>query len=109
MPDHSIWVCEFARAPESPACFLVHGEPGTRELPYAFTVLQSDAHTILVDSGYVDEGFSGELGDLDGITIWTHPRDVLARLGIAPAEVAAILVTHAHYDHLGDVGAYPNA
>ncbi len=109
MADYSIWVCEFARAPESPACFLVHGEPGTRELPYSFTVLQSARRTVLVDSGFVNDGFSAELGELDGITMWTHPRDVLARLGIAPEEVDAILVTHAHYDHLGDVRAYPNA
>jgi N-acyl homoserine lactone hydrolase len=109
MADHSIWVCEFARAPESPACFLVHGEPGSRVLPFAFTVLQSSTRTVLVDSGFLNEGLSGELGGMDGITMWTHPRDVLARLGIAAAEIDAILVTHAHYDHLGDVGGYPNA
>jgi N-acyl homoserine lactone hydrolase len=107
--DHSIWVCEFARALESPACLLVYGEPGARELPFSFTVVQSDRHTILVDSGFLNEGFSGELGGIDGITMWTHPREVLSRLGITPAEVDAIVITHAHYDHLGDVRAYPNA
>jgi len=33
--DCSIWVLEFARAPDSPASFLVHRQQGTRELPYS--------------------------------------------------------------------------
>ena len=109
MADYSIWVLEYACAPHSPACFLVHGQQGTRELPYTLTVLQSGQRTVLVDTGFVNDGFSRTLGELDGITRWTHPRAVLERIGVDPGEVDTILLTHAHYDHLGTLEEFPNA
>jgi phosphoglycerate dehydrogenase-like enzyme/glyoxylase-like metal-dependent hydrolase (beta-lactamase superfamily II) len=107
--DYSIWVLEFACAPHSPAGFLIHGQQGTRELPYSLTLLQSAQRTVLVDTGFVNDGFSRTLGELDGITRWTHPATVLARVGVDPGEVDTILLTHAHYDHLGTLDAFPNA
>jgi N-acyl homoserine lactone hydrolase len=107
--DYSIWVLEYACAPHSPACFLIHGQQGTRELPYTLTVLQSEQRTVLVDTGFVNDGFSRTLGELDGITRWTHPRAVLGRIGVDPGEVDTILLTHAHYDHLGTLEQFPNA
>jgi len=37
------------------------------------------------------------------------PADALARLGIDPLEVKLLVLTHAHYDHAGNLGLYPNA
>jgi glyoxylase-like metal-dependent hydrolase (beta-lactamase superfamily II) len=106
--DYSIWVIEFARA-RSPLGLLLHGQAGEREIPYCFTVLRSAEHTILVDAGYADTGRGRELAGEDGITVWRDPAELLARAGAAPADVDAILVTHAHFDHLGNVAAFPNA
>jgi N-acyl homoserine lactone hydrolase len=106
--DYSIWVIEFARA-RSPLGLLLHGQAGEREIPYCFTVLRSAEHTILVDSGYADTGRGRELAGEDGITVWRDPAELLARAGAAPGDVEAILVTHAHFDHLGNVAAFPNA
>jgi glyoxylase-like metal-dependent hydrolase (beta-lactamase superfamily II) len=105
----SIRVLEYARAPECPAFVLVYGAPGVRPLPYSITVLQSDTRTVLVDTGYDDSGMGHELGVIDGIDRWTAPIEVLARTGVAPEDVDAILLTHAHYDHLGNVERFPNA
>ncbi len=109
MADYSIWVIEFARAAASPLGFLLHGQAGEREVPYCFTVLQDEDRTILVDAGYRSDGAGQELADLDGITIWREPRELVSRVGVTPEDVAAILVTHAHFDHLGNVAAFPNA
>jgi glyoxylase-like metal-dependent hydrolase (beta-lactamase superfamily II) len=107
--EYSIRVLEYARAPECPSCVLVYGALGVRPLPYSLTVLESDAHTILVDTGYLDAGAGHELAEIDGITTWASPIDVLARAGIAAADVDSILLTHAHYDHLGTIEQFPNA
>jgi glyoxylase-like metal-dependent hydrolase (beta-lactamase superfamily II) len=106
--DYSIWVIEFARA-RSPLGLLLHGQAGDREIPYCFTVLRSAEHTILVDCGYRDAGRGRVHADVDGITMWRDPAELLARAGAAPGDVDAILVTHAHFDHLGNVAAFPNA
>lgn len=108
MADYSVWVIEFARA-SSPLGFLLHGRTGGREIPYCFTVLRSEDHTILVDSGYRHDGRGRELADLDGITLWRDPAELIARSGARPEDVDAILITHAHFDHLGNVAAFPNA
>jgi glyoxylase-like metal-dependent hydrolase (beta-lactamase superfamily II) len=106
--DYSIWVVEFARA-TSPLGLLLHGQAGEREIPYCFTVLRSAEHTILVDAGYADSGRGRELAREDGITLWRDPAELITRAGATPADVDAILVTHAHFDHLGNVAAFPNA
>jgi glyoxylase-like metal-dependent hydrolase (beta-lactamase superfamily II) len=108
MADYSVWVIEYARA-MSPLGLLLHGQTGEREIPYCFTVLRSDEHTILVDAGYRNAGRGRELGELDGITVWRDPAELIARAGVRPEDVDAVLVTHAHFDHLGNVAAFPNA
>jgi N-acyl homoserine lactone hydrolase len=108
MSDYSIWVIEFARA-SSPLGLLLHGQTGDREIPYCLTVMRSEDRTILVDSGYRHAGRGRELADMDGITLWRDPAELVSRAGIRPEDVDAILVTHAHFDHLGNVAAFPNA
>ena len=109
MADYSIWVLEYARAPDVPAFILVNGREGRACLPYSLTVLQSAEHTVLVDTGYLDVGQAHELAVADRITQWTDPVEVLASIGIAPADVDQILLTHLHYDHVGGITSFPRA
>lgn len=106
---YSLRVLEYARAPECPAFVMVYGASGVRPLPYSLTLLQSDERTILIDTGYDDVGAGHDLAEIDGITTWTSPEAVLARAGVRPEDVDALILTHAHYDHLGTLDRYPNA
>jgi glyoxylase-like metal-dependent hydrolase (beta-lactamase superfamily II) len=106
---YSLRVLEYARAPECPAFVMVYGAMGIRPLPYSLTVLESDTRTILIDTGYDDVGAGHDLAEIDGIRTWTSPETVLGRVGVTPEDVDAIILTHAHYDHLGTLERYPNA
>lgn len=72
--------------------------------PYPCLVIQTDDHTVLVDTG------GGELGDHTG-----KLRTNLEAVGVSAADIDTVLLTHIHPDHVGgnltDEGdpAFPNA
>ena len=57
----------------------------------------------------VDAGFRPETARRRGRDVVADPIGVLARLGIAAAEVRDVVLTHLHYDHSGHLSAFPRA
>jgi N-acyl homoserine lactone hydrolase len=109
MNQFSIWIVEYARVPEAPVGVFLNGHEGRREIPYCFAVLESDVVTTLVDCGYQDEGKGRELAQEDGVAMFEAPAQMLHRLGIGAEDVTSIIITHAHYDHMGGLASFPNA
>jgi glyoxylase-like metal-dependent hydrolase (beta-lactamase superfamily II) len=71
-------------------------------MDYYFWLLRGEASTILVDTG-----FARDVGERRGRTTVCPPVEALARLGVTPGTVDSIVVTHMHYDHIGNVDAFP--
>jgi glyoxylase-like metal-dependent hydrolase (beta-lactamase superfamily II) len=85
--------------------YALYGEPDEpTQMDYFFWVLRGAGRTILVDCG-----FSERSGARRGRTMLCPPVEALHRLGIEPADVGALIVTHAHYDHIGNLGQFPAA
>jgi glyoxylase-like metal-dependent hydrolase (beta-lactamase superfamily II) len=57
----------------------------------------------------VDTGFAPASGARRGRTCLVAPREAIARLGVAPDDVGDVLITHLHYDHVGNVAGWPSA
>jgi glyoxylase-like metal-dependent hydrolase (beta-lactamase superfamily II) len=90
---------------ESYLNFHLYGEPDAdMDVDYYFWVIRDGGSVILVDSG-----FAPAAGDRRGRTHYGTPAQALPGLGIAPDEVDAIVITHAHWDHTGNVGQFPRA
>jgi glyoxylase-like metal-dependent hydrolase (beta-lactamase superfamily II) len=74
------------------------------EMAYYFWVLRRDGETILVDTG-----FDPAVGARRGRTCLCPPIEALRRMGIEPSSVSTVVVTHFHYDHTGNLAAFPEA
>jgi glyoxylase-like metal-dependent hydrolase (beta-lactamase superfamily II) len=80
----------------------VYGEPDEPlAMDYYFWVVRTPTGTVVVDCG-----FNAGSGGRRGRTMLCEPAEALRRLGIEPSAVDALVVTHAHYDHIGNLGLF---
>ena len=73
-------------------------------MDYFFWLIETDDRTIVVDTGFSQAG--GEKRDR---TFLVPPREAFAALGVLPASAPEVLVTHAHYDHIGNLDHFPTS
>jgi glyoxylase-like metal-dependent hydrolase (beta-lactamase superfamily II) len=86
-----------------------YGEPdGPLRLSYYFWVLEP-LHAPGSPPIVVDCGFEPSRGERMGRTCLCPPADALARLGVDPAAVDLLVISHIHWDHVGNLGLFPNA
>ncbi len=111
--DYSIWSLEFCHV-DMPMDFfggsVKFSNAGTARIPMLYTLLIGGEvggrqHVALVDCGFRDD-YSLERHDFSD---WEDPARVLEPIGITPADVDVILITHMHFDHVGNFEAFPNA
>ena len=83
----------------------VYGLPDeVQTMDYYFWVVRSGDRTVLVDCG-----FDRERGLAKNRVQETDPADLLGRLGIAPAGVDHVVISHMHFDHVGNLSLFPHA
>ncbi|MEJ0097187.1 MAG: N-acyl homoserine lactonase family protein [Bauldia sp.] len=111
MADYSIWVLDYAAVEKFPQSVMLYGPQyvGIRNLPYAYALIRGKGEVILVDTGYDHKEYGKYLADLYGVSNYHPPHEVLAECGVTPADVTQVLVTHAHFDHMGALDLFPNA
>jgi glyoxylase-like metal-dependent hydrolase (beta-lactamase superfamily II) len=82
-----------------------YGEPdAAARMDYFFWVLRRGAEIVLVDTG-----FGPAAGARRGRTHLCRTDEALRRLSIDPAAVRQVVVTHLHYDHIGNLDLFPGA
>jgi glyoxylase-like metal-dependent hydrolase (beta-lactamase superfamily II) len=85
--------------------YPVYGEPDRPlGMDYFFWVARSPSRTIVVDSGFSPEG-----GAARRRTTLMDMATALRAAGVNPDEVGQVVVTHAHYDHIGGLPAFRSA
>jgi len=86
--------------------FMVPTDPHDAPMPMDFSIwiAENSSRRFIVDLGY-------EIGGAQrrGRTMVYNPADALARIGIDPAQVADIVLSHLHWDHAGNIDRFPNA
>jgi len=111
MADYSLWVLEYASQTRVPSGDILYGSYAgpPRRMPYCYVVLRSKNHVAMVDVGYNNADHGRSLALSYGVEHWHDPRRVLALCGLRPEDVGTVFITHAHFDHFGNVEAFPRA
>ncbi len=113
MGAFSVWLLEYGRCPTHAMGASVYGafNRGTIVAPYSYVVCQGHGHTFAVDVGFGGQTSQAQrdIAAAFNVQDLQPPDVVLAEIGLSPAAIDSVLLTHAHFDHMGDVEAFPNA
>src|SRR5579863_5827714 len=83
----------------------IYGEDdGPLRLDYFVWVIRSRDRVILLDSG-----FNGPSGTKRKSELVIDPVEALAKVGVDASSVSEIIVSHFHYDHIGNLSSFPQA
>jgi len=108
--EYSIQAIRYAIAPDVPVSELVVGGPSSlkdQKVDIAMVVwlIRGGGHTILFDSGFHRDTFLKEFPMKD----YQRPDQAVKTAGVDPADVTDIVISHAHWDHMGGIDLFPKA
>jgi glyoxylase-like metal-dependent hydrolase (beta-lactamase superfamily II) len=105
-PEYSIQAIRYASAEDNVAGLVV-GAPKDEKINIAMVIwlIRGGGHNILFDSGYHRDTFLNEFPS----TEYIRPDEAVKLAGIQPEEVTDVVISHAHWDHMGGIDLFPKA
>jgi glyoxylase-like metal-dependent hydrolase (beta-lactamase superfamily II) len=106
--NYEVYAIRYAmREAQSSEHFYGHTDPHedySMSMDYFVWVAVSKEHTVVIDAGFTEE-----VANQRKRTFLRCPASVLPSLGIDPQTVPYVVLTHMHYDHIGNLGKFPQA
>lgn len=105
---YEIYAVRYATLANFPVSSLIAGADRSRRLDIAMMIWVlkgADGRVALVDSGFHRDRYFQQFTVKD----FVQPSDAIAPLGLKPADVADIFLTHMHWDHAGGIDLFPSA
>jgi glyoxylase-like metal-dependent hydrolase (beta-lactamase superfamily II) len=101
-----VYAIRYARHERTARANFIGGDDhdGPMPLDYFVWLIRGEAGTFVVDTG-----FDADVARARGRQLITPVAEGLAALGVDPAGVADVIVTHMHYDHAGNHHLFPRA
>jgi glyoxylase-like metal-dependent hydrolase (beta-lactamase superfamily II) len=106
-PEYSIQAIRYADSPGDSVADLVMGAPKNERIDTIFAVwlIRGGGHNILFDSGFHRERWFKEWT----IKNYLRPDEAVKLAGVQPEEITDVVISHAHWDHMGGIDLFPKA
>jgi glyoxylase-like metal-dependent hydrolase (beta-lactamase superfamily II) len=106
-PEYSIQAIRYASSPDFPVSGLVMGAPKDEKVDIAMIIwlIRGGRRNILFDSGFHRESWLKDFPMND----FLRPDEAVKLAGVRPEEITDIVISHAHWDHLGGIDLFPKA
>ena len=106
-PRYTIQAIRYATIPGFPAHVLVTAAPQDERMDIAMVVwlIRGGGRTILFDSGFHRQKWIDQFKVSDFLS----PDEAVRQAGVDPARVTDVVISHAHWDHMGGIDLFPNA
>ena len=107
VPAYTIQAIRYAGVPGFPLEGLMMGAPKNETIDIAMVVwlIRGGGRAILFDSGFHREKWMKEFT----ITDYLRPDEAVALAGVKPDEITDLVISHAHWDHMGGIDLFPKA
>jgi len=83
---------------------LYHEDDATIGMDYFFWIVRNERRTIVVDTGFSPSG-----GQARNRTLLADVPALFRRFGVDPSAAPTVVLTHAHYDHAGNLDLFPSS
>ena len=107
LPDFQVFAIRYATSgPRSRRENFIMTDAHDAPMPmdYFVWLIRGAGRVVVVDTGFKPDAA------LRRRRVWLRdPSESLKLLGVEPARVDDVILTHLHYDHAGNVGAFPRA
>ena len=106
-PEYSIEAIRYADSPGDSVADLVVGAPADEKVDTLFAIwlIRGGGRVILFDSGFHRARWFKEWP----IKNFLRPDEAVRSAGVDPAAVTDIVISHAHWDHMGGIDLFPKA
>jgi len=106
-PKYSIQAIRYANSQGDSVADLVMGAPRNETIDTVFVVwlIRGGGRNILFDSGFHREKWFKYFP----VTDYLRPDEAVKLAGVKPDEVTDIVISHAHWDHMGGIDLFPKA
>ena len=81
-------------------------------IDYYFWIIRNSSRVIVIDTGFTQAEADVRRRSSGGVWdphFFCDPVDAVRMLGIDPAAVSDVVLTHLHFDHAGSLSAFPSA
>lgn len=105
-PEYTIEAIRYADSPANPVTELVMGAPQGEKVDtvFALWLIRGGGRNILFDSGFHRRRWFKEW-----VKDYLRPDKAVRLAGVRPEEVTDVVISHAHYDHMGGIDLFPKA